>query len=64
MSTRTMPEMMRRSLESFLLQMTEPLDPLEALKITNMTLNLMETVYIMGKQDGNVDHGLPRFQDG
>jgi hypothetical protein len=61
--TRTMPEMMRRSLESFLLQMTEPLDPLEALKITNMTLNLMETVYVMGKQDSHSDHRLARLQE-
>jgi hypothetical protein len=49
--TQPMPDTMRRSLESFLLQMTEPLDPLDALKITNMTLTLMETVYLMGRQD-------------
>ncbi len=51
----TMPEMMRRSVESFLIQMTDTMDPLEALKMTNMTLSLMDTIYTMGKQDGHGD---------
>ncbi|WP_218081376.1 hypothetical protein [Anthocerotibacter panamensis] len=55
-----MPEVMRRSVESFLLQMTEALDPLAALQITNMTMNLMDTVYVMGLQDGQVAP-LPQF---
>ncbi len=48
----TMPATMRRSVESFLLQMTEVMDPLQALQVTNLTMNLMDMVYVMGLQDG------------
>jgi len=48
----TMPDLMRNSLETFVLEMTQALDPLEALKITNTTMMLMQTVYVMGLQDG------------
>jgi len=47
-----MPDLMRNSLETFVLEMTQALDPLEALKITNTTMMLMQTVYVMGLQDG------------
>lgn len=47
----TVPEPLRYSIEKLLLDTTEPLDPLISLKITNLTLNLMELVYQMGKQD-------------
>lgn len=47
-----MPDLMRTSLETFVLEMTQSLDPLDALKITNTTMMLMQTVYVMGLQDG------------
>ncbi|WP_287128989.1 hypothetical protein [Candidatus Cyanaurora vandensis] len=54
MKSQAMPELMRRSVESFLTQLTETLDPLEAIQITNLTMNLMNTVYVMGLHDGQV----------
>ncbi|WP_287130854.1 hypothetical protein [Candidatus Cyanaurora vandensis] len=61
MKSQAMPELMRRSVESFLTQLTETLDPLEAIQITNLTMNLMNTVYVMGLHDGQVtDHTVAR----
>ncbi len=46
------PDALRLSFERFLLDVTEPLDPLISLKLTQLTLSLAETAYAMGYQDG------------
>ncbi|MGF1577299.1 MAG: hypothetical protein ACFCU9_15425 [Cyanophyceae cyanobacterium] len=46
------PDVMRLSFEKFLLDITEPLDPLISLKLTQLSLSLAETAYSMGYQDG------------
>jgi hypothetical protein len=48
----TLPEMLRRSVEKFMMDATESLDSLEALKITNLTVGLVDVAYTMGHNDG------------
>ncbi len=48
----TLPEMLRNAVEKFMTDVTEPLDPLEALRITNMTVGLVDMAYSMGHNDG------------
>jgi len=40
------------SIEKLFIDVTEPLDPYVSLVLTNLTTKLIETVYIMGYQDG------------
>ncbi len=47
-----LPEMLRRSVEKFMMDATEPLDSLVALKITNLTVGLVDVAYSMGHNDG------------
>ena len=47
-----LPEMLRRSVEKFMMDATEPLDSLVALKITNLTVGLVDVAYTMGHNDG------------
>jgi hypothetical protein len=49
---RKVPLVLKESFEKMLLDTTEPLDPLLALRITNLTLNAIEVAYQMGRQDG------------
>jgi len=51
-NTNDVPEALLRSIEKFYLGITEPLDPYIALSLTNLSLKLVETVYLMGHQDG------------
>jgi hypothetical protein len=51
----TSPEMLRSAVEKFMINVTEPLDALEALKITNMTVGLVDMAYSMGHNDGQQD---------
>lgn len=53
------PEPLRQSVESFMLSMTEPLDPLLSLQLTRMVVSLSETVYMMGYSDGQSQGSLP-----
>jgi hypothetical protein len=46
------PEALLRSIEKFYLGITEPLDPYIALSLTNLSMKLVETTYLMGYQDG------------
>ncbi len=46
------PEALRRSVEQFMLNVTEPLDPLLALKLTQLVVMLGDTAYAMGYSDG------------
>ena len=47
-----LPEMLRRSVEKFMMDATESLDSLDALKITNLTVGLVDVAYSMGHNDG------------
>ncbi|MEN9205583.1 MAG: hypothetical protein Q6K99_06835 [Thermostichales cyanobacterium BF4_bins_65] len=53
----TTPVPLRQSFERFMLEVTEPLDPLLALKLTQLVLSLTDTAYAMGYSDGQA---LPR----
>jgi hypothetical protein len=46
------PQPLLRSIEKFYIDITEPLDPYIALALTNMSIKLAETIYLMGYQDG------------
>lgn len=46
------PEPLLRAFEKFYLEITEPLDPYIALALTNLSLRVAETAYLMGYQDG------------
>jgi hypothetical protein len=46
------PEPLLRAFEKFYLDITEPLDPYIALALTNLSLRVAETAYLMGYQDG------------
>jgi hypothetical protein len=46
------PEALRRSVEQFMLDVTEPLDPLLALKLTQLVVRPGDTAYAMGSSDG------------
>jgi hypothetical protein len=46
------PTALLRSIEKFYLGITEPLDPYMAISLTNLSMRLAETVYLMGYQDG------------
>jgi hypothetical protein len=48
----TLPEMLRSAVEKFMIDATESLDSLEALKITNLTIGLVDMAYTMGHNDG------------
>jgi hypothetical protein len=48
----TLPEMLRTAVEKFMMDATESLDSLEALKITNLTIGLVDMAYSMGHNDG------------
>lgn len=57
------PEPLLRALEKFYLEITEPLDPYVALALTNLSLRVAETAYLMGYQDGlGVNHPDPTCQ--
>jgi hypothetical protein len=59
------PEALLRSIEKFYLGITEPLDPYIALALTNLSLKLVETVYLMGHQDGQREsHVCSQCKDG
>lgn len=47
------PEALLLSIEKLYLGITEPLDPYIALALTNLSLQLVKTVYLMGVQDGD-----------
>ncbi len=47
-----LPEMLRSAVEKFMMDATESLDSLEALKITNLTIGLVDMAYTMGHNDG------------
>jgi hypothetical protein len=51
---RKVPSILRESFEKMLLDTTEPLDPLMALRITNLALNAIEVAYQMGCQDARI----------
>lgn len=46
------PEALRRAIEKLYMDMTEPLDPYIALALTNLSTKVVDTIYIMGYQDG------------
>jgi len=46
------PEALLRAFEKFYMDVTEPLDPYIALALTNLSLRVAETAYMMGYQDG------------
>ncbi len=46
------PEALLRAFEKFYMDITEPLDPYVALALTNLSLRVAETAYLMGYQDG------------
>jgi len=46
------PEALLRAFEKFYIDVTEPLDPYIALALTNLSLRVAETAYMMGYQDG------------
>jgi hypothetical protein len=46
------PEMLRRAIEKLYTDVTEPLDPYVALALTNLSVKMAETAYLMGFQDG------------
>lgn len=46
------PEPLLRAFEKFYMDITEPLDPYIALALTNLSLRVAETAYMMGYQDG------------
>ncbi len=46
------PEALRRSIEQFVLNVTEPLDPLLSLKLTQLVVMLGDTAYARGYSDG------------
>ncbi len=46
------PEALRRSIEQFVLNVTETLDPLLSLKLTQLVVMLGDTAYAMGYSDG------------
>jgi hypothetical protein len=59
------PEPLLRSVEKFYLGITEPLDPYIALSLTNLSMKLVETTYLMGYQDGQQKSKVcPRCVDG
>ncbi len=45
------PEALRRSLEQFMLNVTEPLDPFLSLKLTQLVLQVGDIAYAMGYSD-------------
>jgi hypothetical protein len=47
-----LPEMLRNAVEKFMMDATESLDSLEALKITNLAVGLVDMAYTMGHNDG------------
>ncbi len=59
------PEALRRSFEQFMLNVTEPLDPLISLKLTQLVVMLGDTAYAMGYSDGQQkparDNGMESF---
>jgi len=55
----TTPVPMRQSFERFMLEITEPLDPLIALKLTQLVLSLTDTAYAMGYSDAQMQ-AVPR----
>ncbi len=50
------PEALLRAFEKFYMDITEPLDPYVALALTNLSLRVAETAYLMGYQDGQRWH--------
>lgn len=59
-SNRKTPDALRYAIEKLMLDTTEPLDPLVSLKVTNLTLEIVELAYQMGMQDSqpySVDSG-------
>jgi hypothetical protein len=47
-----LPDMLRSAVENFMVEATGAMDPLEALKVTNLTLELVDMAYKMGHHDG------------
>lgn len=48
----TMPDPLRRSTEKFFLRVTEEMDPYLSLKLTQLVINLGDSIYAMGFADG------------
>lgn len=46
------PYMLRVAIERLMLEATEELDPLVSLMLTNLTINITDAAYSMGKRDG------------
>lgn len=47
-----MPDPLRRSTEKFFLGVTEEMDPLLSLQLTQLVINLGDSIYAMGFADG------------
>jgi hypothetical protein len=48
------PPKLRVAIEKIMLEATEELDPLFALMLTNLTINITDAAYSMGKRDGHL----------
>jgi hypothetical protein len=48
------PYMLRVAIERLMLEATEELDPLVSLMLTNLTMNITDAAYNMGKRDGKL----------
>jgi hypothetical protein len=51
------PYMLRVAIERLMLEATEELDPLVSLMLTNLTMNITDAAYNMGKRDGRLPAG-------
>jgi hypothetical protein len=48
------PYILRVAIERLMLEATEELDPLISLMLTNLTINITDAAYNMGKRDGRL----------
>jgi hypothetical protein len=48
------PYKLRIAIERLMLEATEELDPLISLMLTNLTINITDAAYNMGKRDGRL----------
>jgi hypothetical protein len=48
------PYILRIAIERLMLEATEELDPLISLMLTNLTINITDAAYNMGKRDGRL----------
>ncbi len=54
------PYILRIAIERLMLEATEELDPLLSLMLTNLTMDITEAAYNMGKRDGRLPISLPK----